>query len=268
MSGPRDSDALVGSAEPFGLAKLDDSFAPVSAVLCRSTPVRRPAGGEDMVAAEDRATDITSLVKALRLPDERRTDGACTADLVLAPWLALVDASGRWIRPGVPVNSCGKPRPEFRDALAELRTQRVSGRTLSTTLTDGAAAAGCEQTWADMVWAVGLTGGGKGTPDRTLAADDASVRVCVFQVPPEERGSGKPAGQFKSGGKLAPGEWAAVKKELAAAGTPAECTTPASRFAVLYAPDVELYVEADGCRRVLNDNALRTGSPKLLSIVF
>ena len=230
--------------------------------------MRRPGGGADLIAAEERATDIAALLAALRLPDEKPTDGACTADMVITPWLALVDEAGRWIRPGVPVDACGKPRREVRDALGKLALQRVSGRTVGTVESDRAVAAGCTQTWADMVWAVGRMGGGQGTPRRPLAADDTTVRVCVYQVPARERGSGKPAGQFESGRKLAAGEWAAVKKELAAARTPAGCTTPASRFAVLYAPDAQLYVEADGCRRVLDDNALRTASPALLSVVF
>jgi hypothetical protein len=267
-AGPRNANELGGSADALGLPRLDDNFTPVSAVLCRTVQLRRPGGGEDIEATEERADNVAALVSALKLPDEKLTNGACTADLVLVPFLALVDAGGRWIRPGVPTDSCGKPRIEVREALGQLQLRRVSGRVVSNVESDGAAQAGCTQTWADMTWAVGEMGGGNGTPAKPLAADDAAVRICVYTVPAQERGSGKPAGQFASGRKLKPASWAAVKKELAAATVPGPCTTPASRFAVLHAPDAELYVEADGCRRVLNDNALRTASPKLQSLVF
>jgi hypothetical protein len=258
---------LAGPSDTAGLPHLDDSFAPVSAVICRSLPVKRPGGGEDMAAVEDRAGDVTALVTALRLPDKERTDNPCTADAVILPFVALIDADGRWVRAGVPIDECAKPRREVRTALEQLTTQRVSTRTLATLESDQAAAAGCGQTWGDMVWATGQMDGGKGSPGAP-AADDATVSICVYRVPASEQGSGKPAGQFESGGKFA--NWAAVKRELAAATPAAPCTTPADRFAVLHTPAGDVYVEADGCTRVLidNGNALRTGTPKLVALVF
>jgi hypothetical protein len=162
---------------------------------------------EELVAVEERAGDVAALVTRLRLPDEKRTGGFCTADLVLAPWLVLLDAQGRWIRPGVPVDGCGRPRREFRAAVEQLRTDRVSSRVLWEIESDRAAAAGCSQVWADMVWAAGRSGSGENGVPGTLAADYAEVRVCVYRVPARERGTGKPAGQFESGRTLAAGTW-------------------------------------------------------------
>jgi hypothetical protein len=265
---PVEGTGLDGGTDALPLPRLDDSFAPVAAVLCRTGPQRRPGGGEDWVAVEERAGDVAALVAALRLPDEERTDGICTSDLVRPPWLVLLDARGRWIRPGVPVDGCGKPRREFRAAVEQLRTDRVSSRVLREIESDRAAAAGCSQVWADMVWVAGRYGK-NGVPG-ALAAGDAEVRVCVYRVPASERGSSKPAGQFESGRTLTAGTWAAVRRELAATAAAGACTTPAGRFAVAHTPAGLIYVEADGCQRVLidNDSALRTGTAKLRSLLF
>ncbi|GIF22474.1 hypothetical protein BJ973_002799 [Actinoplanes tereljensis] len=254
--------------EGLALPKLDDSFVPVSAVICRTVPVRRPSGGEDMVAAEDKAGDIAGLLATLRLPDEKPTNGACTADLVLVPYLVLLDADGRWIRPGVPVDACRKPRIEFRDALGQLKTERVSGRVVLELESDEAAASGCGQAWADMVWVIGENGGGNASL-APLAPENAEVRRCVYRVPAKEQGGAKPAGEFETGGKLPAGTWAAVRRELTNAAPAGRCTTPASRFAVLTTPAGEVYVEGDGCRRaLLGETALRTATPALEKLLF
>jgi hypothetical protein len=109
----------VDGVDVFRLPLLDDGFAAVAVTVCGSGPLI-PPGGANLAATERRAESVDALVAALRLPDEPRSGGPCTADLVTVPWFALHDAQGRWIRPGVPANSCGKPRREVRDALAGL----------------------------------------------------------------------------------------------------------------------------------------------------
>lgn len=111
---------LTPDPDAVGLAPLGDAFRPVSAVICRIGTRERPGGGTEMVAEEVRAVDLTALLPALRLPDEAPTTGPCTYELHVLPWLALLDADGRWVRPGVPVDACGKPRTEFRSAFDEL----------------------------------------------------------------------------------------------------------------------------------------------------
>jgi hypothetical protein len=98
----------------FALPRLDaaDGFVAVAAVFWGVVPEERADGGTDTVAIEERGTDIAALVDALRLPDARSTGGMCDLSRVLPPWLALVDAGGRWVRPGVPFDTCGKPRIE------------------------------------------------------------------------------------------------------------------------------------------------------------
>jgi hypothetical protein len=114
------------------------------------------------------------------------TDGSCTAEWVLVPWLVLLDAQGWCTRPGVPVDVCDKPRREFRAAVQQLRTDRVTSRVLREVESDRAAATGCSQSWADMVWVAGRSGSGENGFPGALAADDAEVRVCVYRAPASE----------------------------------------------------------------------------------
>ena len=242
--------------DAFALPRLDGAggFVPVAAVICAVVPEKRADGGTDLVAIEERATDVGALVEALRLPDQRATDGMCDLSLVLPPWLALVDAGGRWIRPGVPFDACGKPRIEVRQATEALAMKRVSTRGLREIESAGAAATGCGQGWADMVWVMTQDGSVTPGPIRELRVWADKLRVCVFAVPEAQKRSGKPAGDFVSGGSLAPARRDAVERALLAAGPAVPCDTPAGRFALVSRPDHmhgEIYVELDGCRRIL-----------------
>ncbi len=263
---------LGSSPEALLLPRLEEGFQPVAAVVCRVGPEQRPSGGSDLVAAEERADDVATLVAALRLPDRELRQYVCTADLPFVPWLALLDAQGRWVRPGVPKDDCNKPLPEFRTAYEQLPAKRVTTRVLRELESDQAVASGCRQMWSDMVWVAGQSSSGQNdTP--ALAPDNAEVRVCVYRVPASEQGSGKPAGEFESGGKLPAGRWAAVRHELTTAGPASACRTQGSRFAVLHLPTGLIYVEADGCRRALIDSdtgpgAIRQGTEKLTSLLF
>jgi hypothetical protein len=260
------SDGIEAGTEPFGLPLLGDDFAPVAVTVCGTGPASAPAGGESLVATERRAGSVHALVVALRLPDEPPADGACTLDLVTMPWFALHDAQGRWVRPGVPTDACGKPRREVREAFDALTFETVSSRKVGEITSSGAAAADCSQRWADMVDVQSRFGGTAAPPAGYAPPADAPVRACVYRVPPGERGSAKPAGDFTAGGALTAGEWAAIRRALPS-GTPAKpCDTPADRFAVLSTGGAgEVYVELDGCRRVLSSTGggLLQGTPAL-----
>ncbi|MGK5742389.1 hypothetical protein [Micromonospora sp. URMC 103] len=235
------------------LPLLDDTFTPVAAVLCGQQPTPRPGGGTDLVAIERRADEVTELAEALRLPDEARAAGPCTADMVVPPWLALLDERGRWLRPGIPRDGCGKPRPEVREALDRLRPTIVGTRRLAEIESAEAAAAGCVQRWADMI-AVHTATGSPAPPGPARIAPGAALRLCVYRVPSSERGSAKPAGEFAYGRVLSHGENDAVIRTLAATGPATRCTTPAGRFALLRptgGTGTDVYAELDGCLRVL-----------------
>lgn len=250
--------------DALALPRLGGDFAPTSVIVCDEQIQRRADGGQDLVATESRAYDISVLIAALRLPDERPTNGACTLDLPSVPWLALVDALGRWIHPGVPKDGCGKVRVEVRDAVAKLRQTRVATRVLRELESAQAAASGCGQTWSNMV-AVETA---QGSPVRAAVGshpfpDADRIRLCVYRVPASEQDSDKPAGDFQHGTVLTPERRSQIEKALMASAPAGSCTTSASRFAVLSSEGsgYEVYVELDGCQRIM----VRTvaGSPVL-----
>ncbi|MFI7547096.1 hypothetical protein [Actinoplanes sp. NPDC049599] len=270
-SGP----GLPGPADAGTLPRLDDSFQPVAAVVCSSAPLRRTDGGQDLVATESRAEDVTALVTALRLPDERLSGGACTLELYLPPFFVLLDARGRWVRPGLPADECGKVRSEVRNAVQGLRLTPVAGRPVREIESSEAAAAGCGQQWSDMVW---VAGAGAGADSGRAAVvppgfdGPEPVRLCVYRVPAEQQRTGKPAGDFVSGRYLSDEQWSGARREIESAAAAGPCTTPASRFAVLHFGAGQLYVELDGCRRLLAQAAdgsqtLRRASPALLALL-
>jgi hypothetical protein len=193
--------------------------------------------------------------------------------LYLPPFLVLLDAQGRWVRPGLPSDECGKVRAEVRDAVQGLRLTPVTSRPIQEIESSEAAAAGCSQQWADMVWVAGGSGV-TGEPAVVPPGFDGPVRVrlCVYRVPAGQQGSGKPAGDFVSGRYLSGEQWAGARREIESAAPADPCTTPASRFAVLHIGAGQLYVELDGCGRLLattaaGDETLRKASPALLALL-
>jgi hypothetical protein len=272
---PVKADQWFGNGQDgLTLPRLDDTFQPVAALICRSGFNERPGGGTEMTAEEARADDLSVLLPTLRLPDEPATAEACTADLPAVPWLALVDRDGRWIRPGIPIDSCSKPRIEFRQAYEKLTTVTVKSRVVRQIESDEAATAGCSQTYGDMTWA---SGGFESVQETTLAPlpSRTSARRCVYDVPVGERGGDKPAGEFRDGGPLSAADWAAIRTEVEASEpATATCKTSASRFAVIHLePGGVVNIEADGCRRILAEPAngpgvYRKSSDRLTSLVF
>lgn len=247
-----------GGAEATELPRLGVDFVPTAAVVCNVSPQDQPGGGSDLVATEGRTDEVTALVAALRLPDVPRTAGDCTLELPLVPWFAVLDATGRWVRPGTPVDACGKIRIEVRKALSDLKLSTVSSRTIRTLESVEAAKAGCSQGWADMVSAEASS-----TRSGSYAVEiDATggVRLCVYRVAVEEQGTSKPAGDFEYGRVLAPHQWSAIEQGLRTADPVRDCTQHAGRFALLRSVSGaggEVYVELDGCQRVMTTPYIR-----------
>ncbi|MEU4240053.1 hypothetical protein [Actinoplanes sp. NPDC026619] len=258
-----------GGWEAVVLPALGGTFRAVAAVICRSDSQPHPGGGSDLVAVEERATDIADLVTALRLPDQSMRDchGEFWAQYV--PWLALLDAQGRWVRPGIPLAPCNAPRAEVSAAIARLPVTRVSTRVLRRNDRDVAKAGGCHDAEPyDEVFGV------VHEPDpASLPAATAGMRVCRFRT-----GSAVLDGYgiLQDGGPLPAATWAEVRREIAAAGPAAACDQVGTRFAVLREKswDRPISVEADGCRRVLiegsisNRGDLRQGSAELVSLLY
>lgn len=242
----------VTAREAAALPRLGSDFTPSVVVICGQETQRRAGGGEDMVATERRSDDVAALVTALRLPDEPGVAEHCTMEMPGAPWLAVVDAGGRWLRPGIPVDTCGKIRPEVGEALAALRLTTVSTRPVAQLESDGAAAAGCSQRWKDVLsLETARTPGPRSTALPQPFPAGQRVRLCVYQVPKGAQGSD---GEFAHGTVLPIDRRTAIERALTAAGPVAACGERASRFALLWSVtggEPQTYVELDGCHRVM-----------------
>ncbi len=249
--------SFAGGDDALTLPRLGGDFVPTAVIVCTEEVQQRADGGQDLVATESRADDVTALLAALHLPDEQPVDGACTADLPTVPWFVLLDAQGRWIRPGVARDGCGKVRVEVRNAVAALQLTRVATRVLREITSGAAAASGCSQTWADMVSVETK----QGDPTSAAVGSDPfppteQVRLCVYRVQASEQGTAKPAGDFQYGVVLSPQRQASIDRSLLTAGAARACSTPAGLFALLLSVDgsgATVYVELDGCRRIMVD---------------
>jgi hypothetical protein len=91
---------------------LDGRFRPVAAIICRVGAAENTPGPPETIVVESRATNISTLLAALGLPNQPSYEGiACPADLEEEPFLALTDRRRRWVRPGMPVSACGQFAP-------------------------------------------------------------------------------------------------------------------------------------------------------------
>jgi hypothetical protein len=245
---------LGASADGLTLPRLGTDFVATAAIVCATQPERRPDGGEDLLQVESRADDVTALIAALRLPDQADTQRACTMELPVVPWLVLLDAAGRWVRPGLPKDECGKIRIEVRQAIGALKLTRITARTLSEIESSGAAASGCGQRWADMVSVETTSGRSLAQAATNPLAVAQRVRLCVYRVPADEQGSNKPAGTFERGGILTPARRDSIEKALVLTTPARACAAHAGRFALLRAVDgvgADIYIELDGCQRIM-----------------
>ncbi|WP_433062151.1 hypothetical protein [Dactylosporangium sp. CS-033363] len=260
----------VAGPGPLELPRLPAGFTPAAVVVCDEPVQPRADGGEDVVQRERRGTKVDALTAALRLPDQPRTTSPCTMDLPGIAWFAVLDAAGRWLRPGVATDACGKLRIEARQAVERLELTTVRTRVLREMTSSAAASTGCQMAWADMVGAVTADQGSIDYAGRPADAPKGQVRLCLYRVQPAEQGSGKPRGDFDRGGALSEERWTPLRAKLLAAGPPSPCTAHASRFALFLRPDGTggtVYAELDGCRRLFFDTmgggALRQGDQAL-----
>lgn len=238
------------------LPRLDGGFPATAAIHCQLDHRRRADGGLDLVLTEGRATDLAVLLNALRRPDTSTGPEACTLEMPWVPNLLLLDGRGRWIRPGIPVDGCGKPLPELVTAVRGLRLTTLSERVVREIESAGAARSGCTQDHRNMVASE------TGHPDSSVRLgrgsvpflSTAPVRLCGYRVPAEEIGLADPGGDFTYGRTLSPQQRKSVERALTTLPPARDCAGSAHRFALLANPDAAggtVYVELDHCRRVL-----------------
>jgi hypothetical protein len=109
---------------------LPASFVPVSVIRCVTDYQMIPGKGQWETATLERADQrLTTLVTALRRPNQPRPPGTFCSDLVvLPPQFVLVGKDGQAIWPALPVTGCGLVQGEVLGALAALPWQKVSVR--------------------------------------------------------------------------------------------------------------------------------------------
>jgi hypothetical protein len=249
--------------ETAWLAPLSADFTPVTIVLCTTKPA-----GQDMVATEQRAGDVAALAAALRLPDGPYSTGTCPADDVVVPWFALLDAQGQWVHPGVPHEFCGKPVAPVREAFAALQLKTVATRTIGKAVAAAAATQVCELTWADMI-EVAARSAPPTSPIEYGLPTGVPVRLCIYSVPAGEQGSARPGGVFVKSTGLTGEQWASISSLLPRNAAAKPCTIPAGRFVLVrLGDDEDIYVELDGCHRLLSradGNILSQASATLIA---
>jgi hypothetical protein len=110
--------------------RLPASFVPVAVIRCVTSYQMIPGKGQWETATLERADQrLTTLIDALRRPNEIRPAGTFCSDLVvLPPQFVLVDKDGKAIWPALPVTGCGLVQGEVLGALAALPWQTVSVR--------------------------------------------------------------------------------------------------------------------------------------------
>ena len=106
-----------------------------------------------------------------------------------------------------------------------------------------------------MVWVMTTQGSNAG-PGRVTSPfpADIGVRLCVYRVSAAEQRTGKPRGDFESAALLDGRQRAQLDRALAAAPPAVACSGAAGRFALLRRADDRdepVYVELDGCRRIM-----------------
>jgi hypothetical protein len=109
---------------------LPASFVPVAVIRCVTDYQMIPGKGQWETATLERADQrLTTLITALRRPNQTRPPGTFCSDLVvLPPQFVLVDKDGKAIWPALPVTGCGLVQGEVLGALAALPWQKISVR--------------------------------------------------------------------------------------------------------------------------------------------
>ncbi len=240
--------------QPSGQGGVPSGFTPDRVVLCERE-VRTTAAGEVGVELERSATDVGPLLIYLARPSERSSNGPCTADGWLAPWLFLLDADGRYVAPEIPVDGCGKPFGWYddRDHLAWQRpayTDRVV-REVPVGENAQARVTGCPTTYDDVLDASAASTRRRPGGFTEDPFGGRPLRYCTYDV----ADGSDPRSVFVGGYDLVEDERAQlVAALLSAPEATAACSARPTDLTVVGSKEggPSLLVETDGCRRVLS----------------
>lgn len=299
---PRDAGLPVERMEcvdPFGESAGDapqagtipDGFVVAAVYRCRSSETRTLADGAVWSGAlvERFEGDLAPFLQLIGGPSDPEWNGACPANLVIAPDVWAQDAAGRYLRLSYPANGCAQPKVDEVDAApADLEAVDEVFTPLNLVESPEARASGCATRAAVLVVAEFDVGGGTvTTPEawpspRVGVAPAASggasaLRVCIYAaeppIGPEPQLLGD-GGVFAEVRELAAASAAEAYTALTQAPpAPRGCTQTATRFATVHpiagsVASAPFTVEFDGCSRVI-DRDLNPGvaSPQLLALL-
>jgi hypothetical protein len=96
----------AGSIDQIELPSLPANFVPSSGFLCRAMVT-----DSGTTVEEKPLHRLGPLTTAFRLPSEKGTPTVCTAEGFVRPWIALIDADGRWVQAPFPLDLCRHPLP-------------------------------------------------------------------------------------------------------------------------------------------------------------
>jgi len=201
---------------------------------------------------EERAdTDAAALVTALRKPDEQRPPGtACVQVAIGVPYFALVDAAGTVLYPRVPLDRCGQPQRQARDALKALLFLETTATRLHQEQSQKSIDTGCGQMWDDAPAGDMLAHTKPASSRRMWPKTPDAVRICLWRP----RTSGLP--ELVSAGTVTGPNLAALLTRLDQLPAARSCRARHHRFAVLQYIrrgwyDDAAYAEIDGCQMIL-----------------
>jgi hypothetical protein len=219
---------------------------------CRSDIRDVPGDGRWMVLVAERAdTPAPDLLDLLGQPSNPRSGGACPAMLVVPPYFALVDPTGKALLPTIPTDECGFPREQARTALEALPFRALSEKRVRQLESQQSIDSGCSESWKDELVIEGERATpGPATPVWPTPSD--ALRVCVYDT----GGAVEPVGRFASGRTITGDAARTLSEALDKAGPATTCATPHTRFAVVIRDGAaqRAVAELDGCRRLLRPN--------------
>lgn len=104
---------------------VPDGFVTAWVLRCSVQVVDIRDGEMTPTVAERADTPADELVAALRKPSDPPSTGACTLELIVPPYLMLVDAGGRAVAPEIPNDACAKPRKDVLLAVEKLPFRQI-----------------------------------------------------------------------------------------------------------------------------------------------
>jgi hypothetical protein len=238
-------------------------FHAVAAVDCLSTERTYPDGEWTVRQRRATRTGIATFVRRLDKPDTPRTIELCSAILILAPPVALVDEHGAYLIPRFPRGVCGQPEVSIARALTGWQVLSTRKETLQRTT--AAITAQCAPRWKNEVYYyekyIGVQGPNKGGPVLQYPRYK-TLRVCIYKTPARDL----TVGTFERGLTLNAHDSSEIRDALGGAGTNRVCR-PQRRFAVVTLPITagsSVNVELGGCWRTARGNKTGTGDAAVI----